>query len=64
MNRRDRLLLDTLKRTLRWLILLGDHIGNGTPADPNGRCDTILVVRRAIHEIDPTDPDAWVEPSN
>lgn len=41
-----------LVRALRlaepWLVKLGDHIGNGTPEDPMGRCAALLAVRRAL----------------
>jgi hypothetical protein len=42
---------DAIKGALPWLILLGDHIGNGTQDDPMGRCDAILALRRAIGEF-------------
>ena len=41
-------LLAALQATLPWLVLLGDHIGNGTKDAPNGRCDAILAARAAL----------------
>jgi len=43
-------LVSAAMNAIPWLILLGDHIGNGTPDDPNGRCDAILALREAIDE--------------
>ncbi len=37
-----------LAQALPWLILLGDYIGNGTQANPMGRCDAILAARDAL----------------
>lgn len=41
-----------LARALRlaepWLVKLGDHIGNGTPENPMGRCTALLALRRAL----------------
>jgi hypothetical protein len=37
-----------LAGALPWLILLGDFIGNGTKANPDGRCDAILAARDAL----------------
>ncbi len=49
----------TLVRALRlaepWLVKLGDHIGNGTPEDPMGRCAALLAVRRALSRAPATE---------
>lgn len=51
-----------LVRALRlaepWLVKLGDHIGNGTPEDPMGRCAAVLAVRRALKNVPSTDATA------
>jgi hypothetical protein len=39
-----------LAGALPWLILLGDFIGNGTKANPEGRCDAILAARDALDQ--------------
>ncbi|MDI9688526.1 hypothetical protein [Burkholderia cenocepacia] len=41
-----------------WLVKLGNHIGNGTPDDPMGRCTTLLAVRRALGHAPDIDVDA------
>lgn len=54
--------LPVLLRALRlaepWLVKLGDHIGNGTPDDPMGRCTALLAVRRALARSPAVDPPA------
>lgn len=42
------LLVRALRLAEPWLVKLGDHIGNGTPDDPTGRCAALLAVRRAL----------------
>jgi hypothetical protein len=46
-------LLAAAKMALPWLVLLGDKIGNGTPENPNGRCDAILALKDAIAIAEP-----------
>ncbi len=41
-------LLAALHEAEPWLILLGNHIGNGTEDDPTGRCRAVLTARAAI----------------
>lgn len=36
-----------IKSAIPWLVLLGDYIGNGTNANPHGRCDALA----ALHEV-------------
>lgn len=60
-----------LVRALRlaepWLVKLGDHIGNGTPEDPMGRCNAVLAVRRALARApgldETTGPDGTSHPT-
>jgi len=47
-SRREAQALAALEGALPWMVLLGDHIGNGTRANPDGRCDAILAMREAI----------------
>lgn len=42
------LLVRALRLAEPWLVKLGDHIGNGTPEDPMGRCAALLAVRHAL----------------
>lgn len=50
------LLVRALRLAEPWLVKLGDHIGNGTPDDPMGRCTALLAVRRTLARSQ--DPDA------
>ena len=43
---------DAIKDALPWMIKLGDYIGNGTQADPMGRCNAILKMRIAVEKRD------------
>lgn len=47
MSREDKLVA-AAKQAIPWLVLLGDLIGNGTPAQPNGRCEAILALSDAL----------------
>ncbi len=48
LNRAAEAMLAALKLAEPLLVLLGNHIGNGTPEDPMGRCNAVLAVRNAI----------------
>lgn len=54
--------LPVLVRALRlaepWLVAQDDHIGNGTPEDPMGRCTALLAMRRALARAPAVDPTA------
>lgn len=41
-------LLAACQDALPWLILLGNYIGNGTKSDPDGRCNAIDLIHRAL----------------
>ena len=41
-------LLAACQNALPWLVLLGDYIGNGTKGDPEGRCNAIDFIHRAL----------------
>lgn len=41
-------LVHALQLAEPWLVKLGDHIGNGTPQDPLGRCLALFAVRQAL----------------
>ena len=43
---------DAINDALPWMIKLGDYIGNGTQADPMGRCNAILKMRIAVEKRD------------
>ncbi|MFT3815793.1 MAG: hypothetical protein QM740_20915 [Acidovorax sp.] len=45
------MLVRALRMAEPWLVKLGDHIGNGTPQDPMGRCNALLAVRRALDRV-------------
>lgn len=45
-------LRDAINDALPWMIKLGDYIGNGTQADPMGRCNAILKMRIAVEKRD------------
>lgn len=41
-------LLAACQDALPWLVLLGNYIGNGTKSDPEGRCNAIDLIHRAL----------------
>lgn len=41
-------LLAACQDAIPWLVLLGDYIGNGTKGDPDGRCEVIDLIHRAL----------------
>lgn len=51
-NAENAVLRDAIKDALPWMIKLGDYIGNGTQADPMGRCNAILKMRIAVEKRD------------
>lgn len=49
-NAENAVLRDAINDALPWMIKLGDYIGNGTQADPMGRCNAILKMRIAVEK--------------
>lgn len=45
---REERLTRAAQRAIPWLVLLGDTIGNGTPADPDGRCAALADLHEAL----------------
>ena len=52
MIEREKKLEAAAKRTIPWLVLLGNHIGNGVPGDENGRCDALAALSEALGSAD------------
>lgn len=52
LERDNAVLRDAINDALPWMIKLRDYIGNGTKADPMGRCNAILKMRIAVEKRD------------
>lgn len=49
-------MMEAIRKAHPWLILLGDHIGNGTPENPMGRCEAVLALHNIIAAVPPHAP--------
>jgi hypothetical protein len=56
---REERLARAAQQAIPWLVLLGDYIGNGTRALPNGRCDAIMALRALGPDASNAVPDGY-----